>query len=440
MIVLVIDTLRSDHLPSYGYGRETAPFLSRLATEGIQLQGYSASSWTRPSMATLLTGLTPQRHQTISRSDRLPADIPYLPELLAARGFETAAYMGNLNAGRKWGFARGVSRYRETRGVRAADADAAAVTDAVLRLELAPPFYLQVLYVDPHDPYRPPESWWEIDGGAPGAKPETLLQPPDVLAKGRPVAADDLERLRDQYDGEIRDVDGQIERLLGELEARGLLDETLVVVTADHGEEFGEHGGLTHGRTLHEEMLRVPFLLWGRDLLPGNAPAAGSLGAFHHIDFVPTMLGALGVEAPEGLDGTDRWAELTAPPRRASTAPPLYFHLDLDRHAALAVLEGGRKLIHRPRRPRSRVYDLADDPGEHAPSPLGRADEELLRRLVEHHNAASAGGVERMAQSTDAAMRRELAALGYLDLDTPEDELRARRIPPRLDPEFGFGR
>ncbi|MCB1034650.1 MAG: sulfatase-like hydrolase/transferase, partial [Acidobacteria bacterium] len=159
LVVVLVDTLRSDHLPSYGYERDTAPYLAELAAEGIQVQGYSASSWTKASVGTLLTGLYPQRHQAISRSDSLPAEVPYLPQVLAGHGFSTAAYVGNKNVGWAFGFERGYSEFYQYRP--ASKVDAPVVTDRSLSLAdgLEPPFFLYAHYVDPHDPYKPAEDW-----------------------------------------------------------------------------------------------------------------------------------------------------------------------------------------------------------------------------------------------------------------------------------------
>lgn len=432
LLVVMVDTLRSDHLPSYGYARDTTPYLSRLAGEGIQLQGYSASSWTRPSIATLLSGLEPQRHQTISRSDALGEGVPYLPAILAEHGFQTAAMMGNPNVGHKWGFDRGVGGFLQSRGVTALDGDAHVVTDKVLALaaDLRPPFYLQVLYVDPHDPYVPEEPWRDAEGES---EPWEYVQPQRLARAGAELDAPTLDRLVREYDGEIRDFDRHFERLMGELGASGLLDGTLVAVTADHGEEFAEHGRLTHGKTLYEEVVRVPFLLWSRDGLP--AYRGGEL--FHHVDFVPTVLEALGVEAPAGLDGESQWPLLAA--GRPPAPRDLWFHLDMGRLAALAVRSGTRKLIHGTRRPFVEVSDLAADPGElHPSSELSPADRRLFRRLIEHHNELVKAGGARDVRTTEGELRRSLAALGYLDVDTPEEELRERFIPGLLDPEKGL--
>jgi choline-sulfatase len=430
LVVVMVDTLRSDHLPSYGYGRDTAPTLTRLANEGVQLQGYAVTSWTKPSVASLLTGLHPQRHQAISRSDRLPPEAPYLPELLSREGVRTAAYIGNLNVGRKWGFDRGIQVYDQWNGARKVDGTRVTTRALQVARGLQPPYFLYVHYVDPHDPYRPVRPW-----GAEGRPAQGYTQPRRLEGRAEPPTPEELQQLRDQYDGEILEVDREIERLLRELRNRGLLERTLVVVTADHGEEFGEHGGLTHGHTLYEEVLQVPFLLWSEEGLPRRR----SEEVFYQLDFAPTMLEALGHPVPDGMDGLPRWRETVN--GRSQEDRDLFFHLDLEGRGILGLLSSRRKLLHTNEPPFNRLTDLARDPRE-AGEPLAdpEAQRRLLERLIGNHNALAGTALERRTTDLDPSLRRSLAALGYLQVDTPQHELEARAIPPRLSPRIGLER
>jgi arylsulfatase A-like enzyme len=418
LVLVIVDTLRSDHLPSYGYRRDTAPHLARLAAAGVQVQGWAPSSWTRPSVATMLTGLLPQRHQTITRADGLPRQSPYLPQLLTDAGFATAAFLGNPNSARGQGFGRGFARLGESRS--RGKLDGARVTDRALALAagLEPRFFLLVHYLDPHDPYQPARSW----GGAPPPR----VQPHDVLTHGAAASADDVARMVDAYDGEVREADAAIERLLGGLDRAGLLDGTLVVITADHGEELAEHGGLTHGATLHEEVLRVPLVLWSR----GGLRPARSAAVFALVDLAPTLLGALGVEVPPGLDGRSQWPGLAA--ARVEPRPHLA-HLDLDRKGGLALLDGGRKLVHRNAAPWDRLYDLGVDAAEQAP--LDPAPAELASwrgRALRTHNALAREALPRRDSRARGRLRQQLAALGYLGAGTTDEDLEIRVVPRRL--------
>jgi hypothetical protein len=354
-------------------------------------------------VATILTGLYPPRHGAFGEHDRLSPALPYLPAILAAAGRHTGAVVGMANVGATFGFDRG---YAEFAGFRAAKPDARAIVERVTRMlpRLAPPFFLYVHLVDPHDPYAPEKPW----GRAPG-EGRPYVQPQWFEVRGEMLGAAALARMRDQYDGEIAEMDAQIAVLLARLDAAGLLDDTLVAFTADHGEEFGEHGGLRHGRTLFEESLRVPFVLWARSGLPARAGRE----PFHLVDFTPTVLDALGVPAPPGLDGRSRWRELVTGDLRPSG--PLFFHLDLGEHAALAILDPPYKLIVGNPLRRSRLLRVGRDPAEPrrmvgAPALRARLTDALFEWVVAESRQRPAPG----AVDVPPDVISRLEKLGYL--------------------------
>jgi arylsulfatase A-like enzyme len=430
VLLIVIDTLRADHLPTYGYERNTAPFLAELATEGIALDGYAASSWTRPSIATMLTGLVPQRHQVIARSDELPADAPWLPEILHQQGFATVGYSANPNAGRRWGFARGFAGWKQNNLGK--KADGSKVTNQFVRLAegVAPRFFGYVLYVDPHAPYVPPEPWLD-----PGMSTWDYVQPQGLAREKTTPDATHLDRMRRQYDGEIRDVDQQIRYLLDELRSRGLLAGTLVVITADHGEEFGERGQLSHGKTLFEESVHVPLIFWSEALAATRRTHPG--GRFHLVDLAPTLAEALAIPFASDLDGTSRWSELSR--NRSPETSPMHFHLDLDQWSALALRRDDLKLIESVERSHRGLFDLEKDPGEQVPLSDAKATSDLRNELVVFHNERSAARLGRTSKDElDAETRAQLAALGYLGSETTAEDLRRRTIPDQLDPASGL--
>jgi len=442
LILVVIDTLRSDHLSSYGYDRVTAPFLDRLAHEGIRLQGAAASSWTKPSVATLLTGLHPQRHQANTRADVISPELPFLPAILRGQGFSTVGYTANWFTGPSFGFDRGFDRFLQVfppEGLRAQiyrnpespdKPHASWATDSALELaqRLRSPFFLSVHYLDPHDPYTPPAAWGDEAGSASG-----FVQPGDL----HPWTAteEQVSQMVDQYDAVISEVDLELQRLFEGLRLAGLLEETLLVVTSDHGEEFLDHGNLTHGKTLFEEVLQVPFVLWSAH---GLEPY-GSEARFHHVDFLPSALQALGLEVPEGLDGVGRWQDLTA--GDLESPKESLHHLDLDSAGALAMVSPPWKLTHHKRvlakegepTATNLLFHLDNDPGErvHAASEADLRDD-MLRRLVARHNELASGLEQVERKVFDAKLRRDLAGLGYLAPSTPQEELERRSVPDRL--------
>ncbi|MEM7581805.1 MAG: sulfatase [Acidobacteriota bacterium] len=410
LLVIMIDTLRSDHLPSYGYERPTAPFLSQMASEGIQLQGYAASSWTRSSVATLLTGLYPQRHQAIGRNDKLPDAVPYLPELLAEHGFHNLAFVTNGNVSQQFGFDRGYSGFEER--FHFGKPEARQIADEVLARsgELRSPFYLYIHLIDPHDPYVPKQAWQRPD-----ADPADFIQPGAIKSGEIPLDDHAVSWMIDQYDAEILEMDRAIQKMIEGLEAAGVLDSTLVVVTADHGEEFGERGGVGHGTTLHEEVIRVPYVLWASDGLPVYQSAS----AFHQVDFLPTTLEALGVAAPPGLDGASLWAALQDPGYRSPDER--LFHLEIDGHQALAMMTPQFKVIRRQQEPQELAYDLARNPDELTGEANSELDAEqakaLRRRMVRLDRQLKKRRFKGETTEATGVVRQQLAALGYLGGD-----------------------
>lgn len=443
LLLVMVDTLRSDHLPSYGYRRMTAPYLQNLANEGIQLQGVSASSWTKPSIATLLTGLHPQRHQTNSETERLPEEITYLPDLLTQNGYQTGAYFSNVNASQPFGFARGYTQFykgfdpeipvesKAFLNARAPDkAHGSWVTEVGLHLadSLREPYFLYLHYLDPHDPYVPQRAW---DG-----REDQFLQPNDLPDGGLGLSNAKTQRLIDQYDAAILEWDQQLEKLLSTLDQRGKLTNTLVVITSDHGEEFLEHGHLTHGKNLNEENLKVPLIFWkSKGLEPWQ-----SFERFHQVDFLPTLLEALGLQSAQDLDGSSRWTEIL---RRNYKAPAeALYSLAFKPYFALAMRSETLKIHHQwqplnrlaTRPPINLLYDLQEDPSEQSPQPKVASHPQLLRRLVDQHNELSRNRFEGQSQPLNQEVVRELDALGYLGRPDRSNESLADHLPFRFFP------
>lgn len=441
VVVVVIDTLRRDHLPTYGYARQTAPFLDRLAREGVALEGVSPTSWTKPATASLLTGLHPLRHQAVGRLDALPAEAETLAERLKAEGYQTLGISANGWISTEFGFDQGFDELLllDSEGAEAVNRRLFPLLD-----QLEPPYFLYVHYVDPHAPYDPKTAW----DGSP--------LPAALRAQG-PVSVEDLDaftvrqrppdfmaRVRDLYDGEIRGADHQLERLAGELERRGLMKNTVLVVTSDHGEEFEDHGRMSHGLSLYEEVVRVPLVIHAPHR--SDRITAGLRGGSASLtDVVPTLMDLLGLASGEKLDGVnladrlrpDDKAREEAGEEKEAERPHL-FHLDHVDGVGLALTRGHDKLVLGKLPYRKEIYDLAADPAERhnlierlIERNGGAKVEALARELADLHNGYTRETLPRHIADVDEATHGKLAALGYAGPSGGSDP---RRLPRRILP------
>jgi arylsulfatase A-like enzyme len=297
VLVLLVDTLRSDHVSSYGYARQTTPNIDRLAKEGTLFeQAFAASSYTLPSHESLLTGLYPREHGVEWNNSHKPRSgaYPTLPETLLARGYRTAAFSGNTNYfTREHGFGRGflhfedffhsvtdsVARtaygrilttkvlwrfgYRDILGRKRAEDSNRALLRWV-EGDQTHPFFAFVNYMDTHDPYLPPPGFGHKFSTE---RPQGLVQ--QNLHIAHELSPQQLQSEIDAYDDTIAYVDERIGDLVATLQRRSADRPLLVVVTSDHGEEFYEHKGFLHGAHLYREVLQVPLIFWQ----PGKIPA-----------------------------------------------------------------------------------------------------------------------------------------------------------------------
>lgn len=403
VLLITIDTLRADRLGCYGYSRKISPHIDALAEQSILFERfYAPLPLTGPSHAAMLTGLDPWN--TGMRYNGLPLSESEttLAERLKDRGYNTAAFVSGWTlkyvvAALDQGFDRYDDDFEEI------DRPAAKTTDRALDwLQAAndEPWFAWVHYFDPHYRYAPPEphrrAWFQGDS--------------------------EQAQKRSLYDGEIAYVDAQIGRLLRALEERGVDESTLVVLTADHGEALGEHGYFwDHGDLLFEDQVRVPFMM----RLPGTTGGERVPGPGRSADVMPTILGALGLATPEGIDGRDLSSTRSAP-----EAFEGFFEsnqCDREGHAktgcwplgyegkSYALLSGNLKLIRHPTQDalHYRLFDIESDPAElndlwSGPSGPGAQ----LRRRLDAWILTLEPAPD--APEMDHEILRKLQSLGYL--------------------------
>lgn len=427
VVVIVVDTLRADHLGAYGYERDTSPEIDRLASEGTLFRrAYSATSWTKPAVASILTGLYPKTHGVQRVNSTLADDWQTLAEALSEQGWATAGVISHTLLSADSGYGQGFDVYLEEEARGHAHVSTPGVTDQALSLLDAfasdpdRPFFLFVHYFDPHYTYvRHPEIGFAAERAGRLTGHEDIQVLRDMSGD---LTEEELGFLVDLYDEEIRFTDAGIGRLLDGLAERGLADDTLVVLTSDHGEEFLERGWLGHTRTLYDELIRVPLIVrapWMETPPSINRPVSV-------VSLAPTVLDALGVETEIAFDEPSLVPQLAGEP----FGPTRFHFAEVDfvpvysanaaKAASKVTLIGPRYKIHWDRqRLEHELYDVYQDPGEREnvadekPGPLVRLLPVVREHAKQKPNWLVRPPTERL--QFDEEQREHLRALGYAD-------------------------
>ncbi len=430
LLVYLIDTLRADHLGVYGYERPTSPRIDAFADDAfVFLEARAQSSWTRTTVASVLTGLLPQTHGVNRRDDALPESVTTLAELLGAAGYRTLGFITNGNVSETFGMSQGFDHYqylRESRESRVFHQQSDRVNRQVFRwLDTRPedderPFFLYLHTTDPHAPYTPLEPF--ASRLAADVDPELgRLELVHGVSAGRTPAFPGLdEAWIDLYDGEIAYNDHHFGLLLDRLRAEGLYDDTMIVVLSDHGEEFFEHGGWEHGKTLYEEQLRIPLLI----KLPGERGRGSKIsGPVDQVDILPTIVEALGLPSVV-VDGRSLLPRIAGAVDLETWARPSFAYLRLgEGNQKESVAARGFKWIREleplPQGSEGELYDLRTDPGELERLPESRRVEggylqQTLARLTRDLRLR-ARGLDPAKAEVDDELRQRLEALGYVD-------------------------
>lgn len=415
VLIYLVDTLRPDHLGCYGYAKPVSPHIDAFAKEATLFQNAVAQSpWTRPSTASLLTGLWPRTHDVNGRRDALAPEALTFAEMLKGHGYRTAAFVTNGNIAKSLGFGQGFDSYNllPGRSNRAHDVTArtAEWLDANGRGDA--PFFLYLHTVEPHSPYDPPPDLRARF--APGIPREVGLRRWLKRLNKREIPFS--PRLRDQllalYDAEIAANDRAFGDVVALLKARGLWEETAVVFLSDHGEEFYEHGGWEHGNTLYGEMLQIPLIV----RLPGLGAGRTVARQGQHIDIVPTLLAWLGLPIPSGVEGRSLLPLVAGQPAPHLGEDAVFSWMEVDGHRGGAVTTPDWRLIdlHAPRPDLDlfdRWRDLLESKDLALASPV-RAG--YLRALLRARELERRQGLTAGEGVIDEEVREQLRALGYI--------------------------
>lgn len=425
VVIILLDTLRADHLGVYGDERGLTPFLDRLAARGaLFVNAYATSSWTMPSVASLFTSRYPTQHHVNTLEAKLSLEETTLAESLAARGYRAAGFTNNFHVSEALGYSQGFDHWQAFRPLEKGQAK---MRGDVLRInslrwlegveQATPPapVLLYYQYMEPHAPYEPPEpfrSRWALPH-APGADATANRRFVEGELWGR--TAEDIALLASLYAGEVAALDEELHRLFTDLQSQGILDHAVVVITADHGEEFGERGALGHGFTLFNEQVRVPLIILAPGVKGRRIEQPVSL-----LDLAPTVLQLAGVEAPPRFEGRSLVPLMTgaaaAPVDVVAELEPSGQTKDLRAHNAALMRDTLKLTRSTDLKIGAQLFDLAADPHERAPNPpaLSDARQAMAEGLIGHAVTLKARGEQAPEQATlDEATREKLRALGY---------------------------
>ncbi len=412
IILIIIDTLRADHLSCYGYHRPTSPTLDSLARSGILWTNAQAQApWTLPAHATIWTGLSVKSHGTTgvlgwSRGDEggknfaLDPALPTAPELFSQAGFTTWG-LANVAVLRDiYGFNRGFDYYSFNNTGHGKAAESVDSLIYWLNEHNDERFFCMLHLFDVHDPYDPPQPYDRMFDPE-GAQGITTWQTED----GVPINLEDRDHLEAMYDGEIAWVDSNLGRLFSWMRTAGLADNTLIIVTSDHGEEFLEHGGVFHRTTFYQEVVHIPLIMAG----PGIGEGLTNSTTVGQFDILPTLLAWSGLESDTHFDGTDilqPGLDINRPIPASGNTP-----LPLDTLPQLAsVVVNREKTIIMTDLETTVSYDLNMDTGENDPLP---GDSTGIEKVLYYWATPPVGAPEYAVpdqEATDA-----LRDLGYID-------------------------
>lgn len=445
VVLVVVDALRRDHVGTYGHHVPTTPFLDELAARGAVFENaWSHAPQTFNATAALLTGQVapllleradaPSRPEGAALRNALAAENRTLAETLASAGYDTIAVFTNPHHDESSGFAQGFARWRYLLPSHAEDVYAgapdveAAFRDLAGQLDPERPFFAYVHYMDVHNPYVPPKALAERFVRTRGT---------DRYRNGRPEGPDvpsddDLRFMMESYDACIRSVDDSLRTLVAIASGSARGRDTVFIVTADHGDEFMDHGGLGHGHSMYPELLRVPLVVVG-DGIPAGRRVPGLVRG---IDVAATIAALAALRRPPGMEGHALLSDIdragdTAPAPVPETGRAVRVHLRSDDAFSFAwnahlrsITTDDLHLLADPSAPTWEMYDMRGDRraqhdlfgrGDRAVRRMRRKLEEYERHLREVELRSDELSARGPAAAVSEPVARQLRALGYAE-------------------------
>jgi len=408
IVLIVVDALRADHLECYGYNRETSPNICELADEGILFENaISQSAWTRPGVASILTGLYPKNHGAENRNNSLSEDKTLISEVLKEQGYNTFAFVTNGNIAESFGFNQGYTGFvylkessSEIQIHKGSDILNSRLFDNLQDLSNSKNF-VYIHYTDPHDPYTPNENVFSSDE-------VEFYSSQDMNKLSRTIKNvsnqdEILDNLINFYDDEIVFTDKNIGNLISWMKEKGIYNNTIIIITSDHGEGFLEHGEIRHGNTLYDELIKIPLIVH----IPQSNPKIVSQQV-SQVDIFPSVLDLVGLSDIKdnlNIDGKSIFSGFQK---------YIFSELNLDNRRFASIRTDKEKLILDMKTNKFYDYNLAVDPLEQNNIYTKSKGSALEVPLMEHLN----GGFESKNENLpdlDAETLESLRALGYLN-------------------------
>jgi arylsulfatase A-like enzyme len=435
IVLVLVDTLRRDYLGFHGFEGEISPNLDWLAKESVVFDNaFTQAPLTKPSVASLFTSLAPDRHGLDNHEGLfgpresqalatgvLPAEAVTLAEALKAAGYRTAAFVANPWLDARYGFDQGFDSYEIVEAL----ASILERARGLVREADGRPFFLYLHFMDVHGPYDAPEE--DFEAMATSGSLDVRSRPGDrvelpMYLQGIPwFGSEEFESrgfdevisfrltrsrtVRARYAGNVRDFDRRIAPFLDEIRSSELNESTIVLLTADHGEELLEHGGFDHGFNLYDHQIRVPLLI----RVPGARDSRRLTQAANLVDVMPTLLALASADPPRGVDGRDLFAA-------GATSAASFSAATKHREGVRAVRTERYKLILDGKTGAASLFDLVADPAEyHDVAASSEAQtKELLTLLSRHIDEAGRSRLRPESAAIPDEIRKRLEALGYL--------------------------
>ena len=439
VILIIVDTLRPDFLSCYGSQKVQTPHIDQLANDGVLFENtFSVSSWTVPAVSSIMTGLPPEVHGMKTTSSRLPDRLPTLAEYMYEEGYYTSAIGRNSYLTPQFNISQGFLEYlffpspqnRHVRGINffqwlfperfrtdVSTENITALATDWLSSHHKEDFFLWLHYFDPHMPYAPPESTLPREGIAPSiGKDFSEFQ--DVRGGYLVPTLQERESIKELYAAEVRHIDNNIGKLMTTLKALNIYEDSLIIFSSDHGEEFWEHNSIEHGHTLYNEVLRVPLII-----KPPSGFGFSSWRVEQSVSLrsiLPTILDLCKISAP-----VEQYAPSLSPFSKfingSYVSPPIMSSSLLYYEDRESVIFGGMKYIRSLLTNYEELYDLTKDPDEHTslvsefPDRVLRAQnlihrhKNIAQKLKEHYALIEAETID-----IDDETVQQLKSLGYV--------------------------